>query len=100
MNLTPQLEHAASAGPSSGSQCDRILNALREAGEGTWVPMPELARAASEAGQGVGICVSRRIYDLRHRLTKDGQTIEQRDEYKGHLRHSFYRLAAIPSSQP
>jgi len=97
---TPQLEHDASASPANCSQCARILNVLREAGEGTWVTMPALARAASEAGQGTGICVSRRIYDLRKRIAKDNQTIEQRDQWTDGVRHSFYRLAPLVPAQP
>lgn len=74
------------------SQCDRLLARL-VASRGQWVPMPELARACSPSDTGIGICVSRRIYDLRRR----GNTIECRDE-KQHdgQRHTSYRLA-IPA---
>lgn len=94
---TSQIEHEASASGENCSQCARILAVLREAGEGTWVPMPELARAASNGGQGTGICVSRRIYDLRKRLAKDAQTIKQRDQWEDGVRLSFYALTPLES---
>lgn len=98
---TAQVEHEASASGENCSQCARILAVLRECGEGTWVPMPELARAASNGGQGTGICVSRRIYDLRKRLVKDQQTIKQRDQYEDGVRLSFYALAPlVPNLEP
>jgi len=87
---TPQAEHAASG--DGGSQCDRILSALHEAGPGTWVPMPQLAKAASRGGEGTGICVSRRIYDLRKQLRAEGWDIQQVSNYEDGQNLSFYRI--------
>jgi hypothetical protein len=87
---TPQQEFAASGDGSS--QCDRMLFALHEAGAGTWVPMPQLAKAASRGGEGTGICVSRRIYDLRKRIAADGWDIQQSSEFSDGQNHSFYRI--------
>lgn len=46
------------------SQTARLIACLTEA-RGELVPTPELARVMSDGGQGVGICVSRRVYDAR-----------------------------------
>lgn len=69
------------------TQCDRLLARLQR-GTGDWVPMPELACAMSDGAHGTGICVSRRIYDLRAR----GHLIEVRAEQCGKQKHTFYRL--------
>ena len=64
------------------TQCDRMLERLARS-PGDWVPMPELARVMSDGGEGTGICVSRRIYDLRKR----GNLIEVRAEQEGKQKH-------------
>jgi len=69
------------------SQNERLLARLAD-DKGVWVPMPELARSCSPKGGGIGICVSRRIFDLR----EDGHEIENYIENKGPKRLSFYRL--------
>lgn len=97
--MNEQLEHDASASKSNCSQVERLHSALNEAGEGSWVPMPELAKAMSNGGQGTGICVSRRIYDLRRRLEADGFTIEQRSEFHDGVCHSFYRIIRVQTQQ-
>lgn len=95
--IEPHTEHQASASRSNCSQVERLHSALYEAGEGTWVPMPELARAMSNGGQGTGICVSRRIYDLRRKLEARGFTIEQSSQWADGVCHSFYRIIRLPA---
>ncbi len=90
---TPQDEHHA--GTAGCSQSDRILSALHDAGVGTWVPMPALAKAASPSGEGVGICVSRRIYDLRKKLRHEGWDIKQASEFFDGQHHSMYRIIRV-----
>lgn len=96
---TPTLQDEHHAGTAGCSQADRILSALREAGEGSWVPMPVLAKAASRGGEGTGICVSRRIYDLRKRLRADGWDIQQASEFQDGQHHSMYRIVRL-STEP
>jgi hypothetical protein len=51
--------------------------------------MPELAQAASPTGNGAGLCVPRRIYDLRKR----GHTIQNvTTQASDGSKHSAYRL--------
>lgn len=70
------------------SQCDRILARLQEQ-RGFYVPMPELALAASKTG--VGMAVHSRIADLRRR----GYQIEQRGWHgKDGMYESYYLLAS------
>lgn len=76
------------------SQCDRLLARLQET-PGQWVPMPELARAISDSGTGCGICVSRRIYDLRQRGHKIACWKEKVD---GRLVRSLYKLTLAPTA--
>ena len=52
------------------------------------VSMISCAQAMSNNGSGTGICVSRRIFDLR----KMGCTIKHTWERIGKRRFSFYRL--------
>ena len=69
------------------SQNERLLARLAD-DKGVWVPMPELARACSPKGGGIGIGVSRRIFDLR----EEGHEIVNYTENQGHKRLSFYML--------
>lgn len=74
-------------------QCARILDALCYWPAGEWCPMPHLARVASPAGEGTGICVSRRIYDLRAKLRPQGWDIINESMKGGDgAMHSVYRL--------
>ena len=82
---TAQDEHQAAT--VGCSQKDRLLARLRET-PNAWVAMPELAKAMSQGGEGTGVCVSRRIYDLRNA----GHEIVQADQNEGHVRKSFYKL--------
>ena len=63
------------------SQCDLIL-AVLERHAGAWVSLPELASASGS------MAVHSRIADLRAR----GKTIEHRNERKGRIVHSIYKL--------
>jgi hypothetical protein len=92
---TLQQEFQAGGAAGSGTQCQRLLVAFHEAGEGTWVPMPMLARAMSPSDNGAGNCPPRRIYDLRKQIEKDGFTIENRKEWKDGICHSFYRIIRV-----
>ncbi len=89
MNHEPTAQDEHQAATVGCSQKDRLLARLAET-PGAWVPMPELACAISPSGHGVGICVSRRIYDLRN----DGHAIEQMDEHEAGVRKSFYKLTS------
>jgi hypothetical protein len=84
---TPTAQDEHQAATVGCSQKDRLLARLLES-PGQWVPMPELARVMSTGGDGTGVCVSRRIYDLRNA----GHDIQQCDEHEGHIRKSFYKL--------
>ena len=67
---------------SSGiSQCDSILSELHKA-NGEWVAMPHLASVSGSYN------VHSRVSDLR----KAGHNVEHRNERKGRMHHSFYRL--------
>ena len=67
---------------SSGiSQCDAILSELQRS-NGEWVAMPHLASISGSYN------VHSRVSDLR----KAGHNVEQRNERKGRMHHSFYRL--------
>lgn len=96
-NPTAQDEHQAAT--VGCSQKDRLLARLQEF-PGVWVSMPELAKAMSPSGSGVGACVSRRIYDLR----RAGHKIEQEDYTVLGVRHSAYRIMppnfSSPEAQP
>lgn len=72
-------DHPSTA--SGNSQNDAILQALDEAA-GKWVAMPELSRLSGSYN------VHSRISDLRNR----GHQIEHRNERRGRMIHSFYRL--------
>lgn len=86
------------AGIGNG-QAQRILDALCYWPAGEWCPMPHLARVASDSGLGTGICVSRRIYDLRRHVRKQGYEIIQDSHRSGDGRvHSFYRLVKRPGA--
>jgi biotin operon repressor len=63
------------------SQCDRIAAELRKRA-GAWVSLPELALISGSHA------VHSRISDLRAR----GLHIEHRNERKGRMIHSSYRL--------
>ena len=63
------------------SKANRILERLREDPE-MWVPMPLLAALSNT------YAVHSRISDLR----KAGHEIEHRNEYRGRIVASFYRL--------
>lgn len=77
--LMPMTTHPS---PSTGdSQCQRILTLLQER-LGEWVAMPELVRASGS------YVVHSRIADLRAR----GHRVEHRNERKGRMVHSSYRL--------
>ena len=65
------------------SQCDLIHAELRRR-EGAWVSLPELAAASGS------MAVHSRIADLRAR----GLGIEHRNQRKGRMIHSSYRLTA------
>ena len=94
-----QLEFAAND-THAMTQADRML-ARFLATPGVEVPMPELARAATENQQGVGFCVSRRIYDLRRRGQTEGFEIpEPRKEWIEGQLHTFYRLVPTEETQP
>ena len=67
--------------PTGTSQCDRILALLRERA-GQWVPLPDLALVSGS------MAVHSRIADLRKR----GEQIEQRNERRGRMIHSSYKL--------
>lgn len=93
MNTTPTAQDEHQAATVGCSQKDRLLARLRET-PNQWVPMPELACVMSQGGDGTGVCVSRRIYDLRNA----GHEIVQADQNEGHVRKSFYKLVlASPS---
>ena len=92
MEITPQLEHAASASRKNCSQVDRIISLFHEAGEGTWVPMPQIARVMSPHDSGVGNCPPRRLFDVRQRLKPLGFRIKNRKEYRDGQTFSFYCL--------
>lgn len=73
--------------PQAGaSQCDLILAEL-EHQRGEWVSLPILAAASGS------MAVHSRIADLRAR----GLQIEHRNERKGRMIHSSYRLPAAPA---
>jgi len=63
------------------SQCDAILAELQRS-NGEWVAMPHLASVSGSYN------VHSRVSDLR----KAGHNVEQRNERKGRMHHSFYRL--------
>lgn len=87
---------ARSAAPTSrkGSQCDRILELLKDRA-GKPVPMPELSRVGS--GKVGGFCmVHSRVADLRKR----GHVIEQSQEWVNGSCHSFYTWVSGPVSVP
>lgn len=89
--MNNQMEFAAHD-THACSQVERMLARLK-ATPGEDVPMPELARAATENQQGVGFCVSRRIYDLRRRGRSEGFFIPKpRVEWSEGQCHTFYRL--------
>lgn len=87
MTRTPTAQDEHQAATAGCTQKDRLLARLQE-WPGVWVSMPELAKAMSPSGNGVGVCVSRRIYDLR----RAGHKIEQEDYTENGVRHSAYRL--------
>ena len=87
MNATPTAQDEHQAATVGCSQKDRLLSRLKET-PNAWVAMPELAKAMSQGGEGTGVCVSRRIYDLRNA----GHDIKQADQNEGHVRKSFYKL--------
>jgi hypothetical protein len=65
---------------SYGTQRDRLL-AFLEARRGQWIPLPEIL--------GLGIAqYNARIFELRGK----GHDIRMRDEWKGRMRHTWYRL--------
>jgi hypothetical protein len=68
------------------SQCDRILELLLRRSP-DWVPMPDLARAATPTG--IGCPVHSRINDIR---TKYGYNVEHRNRWIASQCHSYYRL--------
>lgn len=73
-------------------QAQRILDALCYWPAGERCPMPHLARVASNDGNGTGVCVSRRIYDLRKHCRKYGYDILNDTVKKDGQVHSFYRI--------
>lgn len=96
MNLD-ELQYKASG--AGDTQCERILDALKQWPAGEWCPMPHLARAASDGGEGTGICVSRRIYDLRRALRDKGFEIRNEKFFQDGQYHSFYKIVRL-ESQP
>lgn len=95
-----QLEHDASASPANCSQCARLLAAFHEAGEGTWVPTPELAKAMSDCNDGTSLYPGRRVFDLKRKIAADGLIIESKTITKDGQRHGFYRLIRIDPAAP
>ena len=84
--MTPHVEQLEFQARGEGrTQCARIL-AVLQSRAGCWVPMPELARAATPTG--VGTAVHSRVNDLR----QQGWPIDHRNERKDGAVHSFYRL--------
>lgn len=80
-------------------QKDLILARLLDT-PGVWVPMPELAQAASPEGNGAGLAVHSRITNLR----EDGHLIEHRRRPdpsgpSGRYR-SFYRIVVGEAVAP
>jgi hypothetical protein len=75
------------------NQTDKILNALET--RAGWIPMPDLAMAASPSGQGYGLAVHSRIADCRKILAPSGRTVlNRRERIEGHT-VSFYRIAPL-----
>ena len=75
------------------TQTDRILNALET--RSGWIPMPDLAMAASPSGQGFGLAVHSRIADCRKILAPSGRTVLNRRERIEGTTVSFYRIAPL-----
>jgi hypothetical protein len=82
-HMITQLEFQMSQ--TGKSQTDRILMVLQR-NLGAWVPMPELALAASRTG--IGVAVHSRANDLR----RAGYAVENKTEKVDGIVHSFYRL--------
>lgn len=85
MNATEQQFRAHGGGHS---QCDRILELLLSRSP-DWVPMPDLALAATPTG--IGCPVHSRIADIRNRLGYEVEHVNRRVDRQC---HSFYRLTS------